>query len=87
MGHTEKPQSFVDARNLSAIKKPETSLINILVVSTACLGGFVYGFAANALSGSLSQVTFIEKFLSTADKASRQDGMLGGYAPELTCDE
>lgn len=48
------------------------------VVSTACLGGFVYGFAANALSGSLSQPTFIAKFLTTPDVTSRQDGMLAG---------
>ncbi|CAG8429090.1 unnamed protein product [Penicillium salamii] len=58
---------------------PETSLVNILVVVTACLGGFVYGFAANTLSGSLSQPTFIAKFLTTPDQASLQDGMLGGF--------
>ena len=33
----------------------------------------MYGFAANALTGTLSQTTFIKKLLSTPDKASRQE--------------
>ncbi|CAG8930608.1 unnamed protein product [Penicillium salamii] len=67
------------SRTSNRAATPETSLVNILVVITACLGGFVYGFAANTLSGSLSQPTFIAKFLTTPDQASLQDGMLGGF--------
>ncbi|PLB42582.1 general substrate transporter [Aspergillus candidus] len=75
----EKSRSIVETRSLRGADAPQTSLINILVVATACLGGFVYGFAANALSGSLSQPTFIAKFLTTPDVTSRQDGMLAGF--------
>ncbi|KAJ5488375.1 Major facilitator superfamily domain general substrate transporter [Penicillium expansum] len=75
----EKDQSVTRTQSVKGGDTPETSLVNILVVSTACLGGFLYGFAANALSGSLSQTTFIAKFLSTPDATSRQDGMLGGF--------
>ncbi|KAJ5887855.1 hypothetical protein N7495_007896 [Penicillium taxi] len=80
MGEPEKSKSdsTVDTYSVKG-EKPETSLVNIIVAMTACLGGFVYGFGANALSGSLSQVTFIEKFLSTPQAASRQSGMLGGF--------
>lgn len=42
------------------------------------MGGFVYGFSANALAGTLSQTTFIAKFLTVPDAAPRQDGMLAG---------
>ncbi|CAI7659928.1 unnamed protein product [Penicillium discolor] len=75
----EKSRSITRTQSVKGGDTPETSLVNILIVSTACLGGFVYGFAANALSGSLSQTTFIAKFLSTPDATSRQDGMLGGF--------
>ncbi|KAL4793093.1 general substrate transporter [Aspergillus venezuelensis] len=74
----DKERAAVDVRSVKG-DAPETSLINILVVVTACLGGFMYGFAANALSGSLSQPTFIAKFLSTPDATNIQDGMLSGF--------
>ncbi|KAJ5106126.1 hypothetical protein N7456_002801 [Penicillium angulare] len=74
----EKDEAAVDVHSIKEHAQ-ETSLINILVVATACLGGFLYGFAANALSGSLSQTTFIAKFLSTEDATSIEDGMLSGF--------
>ncbi|CAG8233810.1 unnamed protein product [Penicillium salamii] len=78
-GRPEEKRSICKSRTSNRAATPETSLVNILVVVTACLGGFVYGFAANTLSGSLSQPTFITKFLTTPDQASLQDGMLGGF--------
>lgn len=42
----------------------------------------MYGFAANALSGSLSQPSFQAKFLNRDDATSVQDGMLSGYVIE-----
>ncbi|KAL3474272.1 general substrate transporter [Aspergillus californicus] len=78
MALNEKSNGGVDVRTVKG-EKPETSLINILVVATACLGGFLYGFAANALSGSLSQTTFIAKFLTTPDATAIQDGLLSGF--------
>ncbi|KAL4874555.1 general substrate transporter [Aspergillus karnatakaensis] len=77
-GKQEKDRSAVSVRSLKG-DAPETSLINILVVVTACLGGFMYGFAANAVSGSLSQPSFIAKFLTTPDATSITDGILSGF--------
>ncbi|KAL3421406.1 hypothetical protein PVAG01_07851 [Phlyctema vagabunda] len=56
-----------------------TSLINFIVVATACLGGFLYGFSANSIAGTLAQPTFIAKFLTTPNATSLTDGMLGGF--------
>lgn len=58
------------------------AVLTFQVVVTACLGGFMYGFAANALSGSLSQPSFQAKFLNRDDATSVQDGMLSGYVIE-----
>ena len=50
---------------------------------TAALGGFLYGFSANAMSGTLAQPSFIALFLTTTDATSRMDGLLGGYVPHI----
>ncbi|KAJ5257106.1 hypothetical protein N7478_013210 [Penicillium angulare] len=77
---SQNSRSVSDDRSFKAPHEhPQTTWVNILVIITACLGGFLYGFAANALSGSLSQTTFILKFLSGSDEASLEDAMLGGF--------
>lgn len=48
------------------------------VLVTACLGGFLYGFAANAISGTVAQPTFIAKFLTNSQALQLTDAMLGG---------
>jgi hypothetical protein len=53
------------------------------VLVTSCLGGFLYGFSANAISGTVAQPTFIAKFLSGSNALELTDGMLGGYALNL----
>ncbi|KAL4907810.1 hypothetical protein BDW74DRAFT_166456 [Aspergillus multicolor] len=75
---SEKDTSVVGVRGIKG-EVPETTLINILVIITSCLGGFTYGFAANAASGTLSQTTFIAKFLSGPDSTDIQDGLLSGF--------
>ncbi|KAH6977504.1 general substrate transporter [Ilyonectria sp. MPI-CAGE-AT-0026] len=55
------------------------SLTNIQVIFTAALGGFLYGFSANAIAGTLAQPSFIAKFLTVSDAAQRTDGLLGGF--------
>lgn len=56
----------------------ETSRKSILVCITAALGGFLYGFSGNAMSGTLAQPSFIAEFLSGADALQRTDGLFGG---------
>lgn len=34
------------------------------------MGGFLYGFSANAMAGTLAQPSFIAKFLTNASTAS-----------------
>ncbi|KAL4745340.1 hypothetical protein BDW72DRAFT_208286 [Aspergillus terricola var. indicus] len=75
---SEKDKSVVGVRGVKG-DAPKTTLVNILVIVTSCLGGFTYGFAANALSGTLSQTTFIAKFLNTPNSTSIQDGLLSGF--------
>ncbi|CAJ0553174.1 Ff.00g116860.m01.CDS01 [Fusarium sp. VM40] len=55
------------------------SWITYQVIFTAALGGFLYGFSANAIAGTLAQTSFIAKFLTTPDAAQRTDGLLGGF--------
>ncbi|KAJ4174287.1 hypothetical protein NW754_004702 [Fusarium falciforme] len=55
------------------------SWITYQVIITAALGGYLYGFSANAIAGTLAQPSFIAKFLSTPDAAQRTDGLLGGF--------
>ncbi|CAM1510798.1 Fc.00g083110.m01.CDS01 [Cosmosporella sp. VM-42] len=55
------------------------SWITYQVIFTAALGGYLYGFSANAIAGTLAQPSFIAKFLSTEDAAARTDGLLGGF--------
>ncbi|KAI6085227.1 general substrate transporter [Hypoxylon rubiginosum] len=56
-----------------------TSRRVIQVCVTAALGGFLYGFAANAMSGTLAQTSFIALFLTTSDATSRMDALLAGF--------
>ncbi|KAF4120427.1 Sugar (and other) transporter [Geosmithia morbida] len=55
------------------------SWLTCQVIFTAALGGFLYGFSANAIAGTLAQPSFIAKFLTTADANARTDGLLGGF--------
>ncbi|TVY55499.1 High-affinity glucose transporter [Lachnellula cervina] len=56
-----------------------TSFVNVVVIVTACLGGFLYGFSANTISGTLAQTTFIAKFLSGSNATQITDGLFGGF--------
>ncbi|CAD6446044.1 d036642a-eedf-4b84-9237-ee4df40b2c32 [Sclerotinia trifoliorum] len=49
-----------------------------MVLVTACLGGFLYGFATNAIPSTVAQPTFIAKFLITSQALQLIDGILGG---------
>ncbi|KAF7530861.1 hypothetical protein G7054_g9452 [Neopestalotiopsis clavispora] len=62
----------------------ETSRKSILVCITAALGGFLYGFSGNAMSGTLAQPSFIAEFLSGADALQRTDGLFGGFLAGAT---
>lgn len=61
------------------VQHHETSRKSISVCVTAALGGFLYGFSGNAMSGTLAQPSFIAAFLSDADALQRTDGLFGGY--------
>ncbi|KAI1407382.1 general substrate transporter [Hypoxylon sp. FL1857] len=56
-----------------------TSRRVVQVCVTAALGGFLYGFSANAMSGTLAQTSFIALFLTTTDATSRMDGLLASF--------
>ncbi|OTB18656.1 hypothetical protein K445DRAFT_8678 [Daldinia sp. EC12] len=56
-----------------------TSKRAIQVCVTAAMGGFLYGFSANAMSGTLAQTSFIELFLTTPDATARMDGLLASF--------
>ncbi|KAK6951596.1 hypothetical protein Daesc_006118 [Daldinia eschscholtzii] len=43
------------------------------------MGGFLYGFSANAMSGTLAQTSFIELFLTAPDATARMDGLLASF--------
>ncbi|KAF4965271.1 hypothetical protein FSARC_6921 [Fusarium sarcochroum] len=77
---TNKPSSDSDISDdpVGAVTH-SVSWITYQVIFTAALGGFLYGFSANAIAGTLAQTSFIAKFLTTADAAQRTDGLLGGF--------
>lgn len=56
-----------------------TSKRVIQVCVTAALGGFLYGFSANAMSGTLAQTSFVALFLTTSDATSRMDALLASF--------
>ncbi|KAI2608956.1 general substrate transporter [Hypoxylon fragiforme] len=56
-----------------------TSKRVIQVCVTAAMGGFLYGFSANAMSGTLAQTSFIAMFLTTEDATARMDGLLASF--------
>ncbi|RLL94972.1 hypothetical protein CFD26_103594 [Aspergillus turcosus] len=45
------------------VRAQHTSLINILLVLTAGVAGFNYGYMNNVIAGSFAQTSFLEKFL------------------------
>lgn len=61
------------------IVRGHTSAMSYGTIALAGLGGFIYGYAANVLTGTLAQPTFLAKFLSTADAIERTNGMVGGF--------
>ncbi|KAI2777943.1 general substrate transporter [Daldinia loculata] len=56
-----------------------TSKRAVQVCVTAAMGGFLYGFSANAMSGTLAQTSFIAQFLTTPDATARMDGLLASF--------
>ncbi|ESZ91941.1 hypothetical protein SBOR_7686 [Sclerotinia borealis F-4128] len=69
-----------DSSRADEVEIPKhTSFVNVMVLVTACLGGFLYGFAANAISGTVAQPTFIAKFLTNSQALQLTDAMLGGF--------
>ncbi|PVH69793.1 general substrate transporter [Cadophora sp. DSE1049] len=58
---------------------PHTSTTNILAIAVAGLGGFLFGYANNSISGTLAQTSFQAKFLTGSNANSIVDGILGGF--------
>ncbi|KAI1398476.1 general substrate transporter [Hypoxylon fuscum] len=95
MDQTEKPKEVQTepvltsvTRNSSELRSSKddveshlggTSSRVIQVCVTAALGGFLYGFSANAMSGTLAQTSFVALFLTTADATSRMDALLASF--------
>ncbi|KAM3086982.1 hypothetical protein ACMFMG_001092 [Clarireedia jacksonii] len=76
----DEKRSVAESSSGEGVEIPKhTSLVNYLVLVTSCLGGFLYGFSANAISGTVAQPTFITKFLSGSNALELTDGMLGGF--------
>ncbi|KAJ3544405.1 hypothetical protein NM208_g3064 [Fusarium decemcellulare] len=76
---TSKPASESGSGDAVKAVTHSVSWITYQVIVTAALGGYLYGFSANAIAGTLAQPSFIAKFLSTEDAAQRTDGLLGGF--------
>ncbi|KAL1648401.1 hypothetical protein SLS58_002154 [Diplodia intermedia] len=63
----------------AVVGRGHTSAMSYATIALAGLGGFIYGYAANILTGTLAQPTFLAKFLSTPDAIERTNGMVGGF--------
>lgn len=69
----------------AAVARAHTSAISYATIALAGLGGFIYGYAANVLTGTLAQPTFLAKMLmapdgtSLPDATERTNGMVGGF--------
>lgn len=50
----------------------------VLVCIAAGLGGFLYGFSGNVVTGALGQTGFTADFLSSGDSLQRRDRLFGG---------
>ncbi|KFY30254.1 hypothetical protein V493_02034 [Pseudogymnoascus sp. VKM F-4281 (FW-2241)] len=59
--------------------KHATSLLNILLVLTAGLASFNYGYMNNVIAGSFGQVSFQAKFLSGDNATSIMDAIVSGF--------
>ncbi|KAK6196931.1 hypothetical protein LQW54_011015 [Pestalotiopsis sp. IQ-011] len=66
------------------VQHHETSRKSVSVCVTAALGGFLYGFSGNAMSGTLAQPSFIAALFSGADALQRTDGLFGGFLSGAT---
>ncbi|KPM36280.1 hypothetical protein AK830_g10291 [Neonectria ditissima] len=75
----DKVESKTSDANEALLVNHSVSWITYQVIFTAALGGYLYGFSANAIAGTLAQPSFIAKFLTTEDAAARTDGLLGGF--------
>ncbi|KAI0884104.1 general substrate transporter [Annulohypoxylon maeteangense] len=51
----------------------------IQVCATAALGGYLYGFSVNSMSGTLAQTSFKNLFLTTSNASSLMDGLLACF--------
>lgn len=58
--------------------KPRTTKKNIYIVLIAGYGSAMFGYANNAVTGSLAQTSFINKFLSGPDADSVTSGIISG---------
>ncbi|TVY33564.1 High-affinity glucose transporter [Lachnellula subtilissima] len=80
---SEKDESSFEATGANESQSVDiprhTSFVNVVVIATACLGGFLYGFSANIISGTLAQTTFIAKFLTGSNATQITDGLFGGF--------
>lgn len=61
-----------------ACDKPRTTRKNIYIVLIAGYGSAMFGYANNAVVGSLAQTSFINKFLSGPDADSVVSGIISG---------
>lgn len=64
--------------------KPHTSWLNVIAILGAAVASFLFGFANNAIAGTLAQTSFNEQFLASPEAASRVSGMLGSYVMSLS---
>ncbi|KAK7202710.1 general substrate transporter [Myxozyma melibiosi] len=78
-----KPESRQDEFSISHIENGDQlanhskfpSLLNFLIVLTAAISSFLFGYGNNAVAGSLAQQTFLAKFLSGPDYTAIIDGI------------
>lgn len=59
------------------IEKPSANWTKTILV--AGMGSFVFGYANNAIAGTLAQETFIAKFLTGSNANSIVGGIMGAY--------
>ncbi|OCK79788.1 general substrate transporter [Lepidopterella palustris CBS 459.81] len=56
-----------------------TTFLNIITIVVAGMGSFLFGYANNAIAGTLAQNSFLVKFLTGSNANSIIGGILGGF--------
>ncbi|KAH7129702.1 general substrate transporter [Dactylonectria estremocensis] len=59
--------------------KAHTSFTNIVLICSAALASYNYGYSNNVVAGTLAQVTFNKKFLSGSNANMLIDGIVSGF--------